>query len=186
MAHEKNHPIAGIAFLILVGGLIVWAAKSGIEASRAADVKADIIRAVMVGDQGDLQASHALLKALVEAHPENTGALYMLASVEARLGRLDEADQLYARVLDRDPNDWESVAERAGIAKKKGNLDAGLAMLMQIPAGKGHIEERLMDEVWYDLHGDDRLKPLLEKHQIRREGGVRSAKTSSTSPGGQP
>lgn len=186
MAHEHHHPVAGFAFLILIGGLIVWAAKSGVETSRAADVKHDIVVAAMVGDQGDLPRSHAILKELVEEHPEHTGAMYMLASVEARLGRLDEADQLYARVLERDANDWEAVAERAGIAKKKGDTDAGIAMLMQIPAGKGHIEERLMDEVWYDLNNDDRLKPLREKHHIQREASVRAAKTSSTTVGGQP
>jgi len=176
VAEEHEHPIAGIAFLLVVATGIFFLAKSGIESSREEHKRETIRTAMHIAEAGDLPRASEMLQALAKQNPGSASALFFWASVEAEAEHYDLADQLYVRTLEIEPDDWEAMAERGWIALKRGDVDAALEMMMKIPGGKGHLEERMQDAEWMALRSDSRLQPLLDKHHISNDSTLRPPK----------
>lgn len=172
MSHS-DHPIAGFAFLAVAFGTIAWGAEYGISTSKRAlaegakkEVNAEVRKAVDVGRGGDFEQAQKMLEEIVAKHPNDPDALFNLGISQTATERDDEADKTFQRVLELAPEDWDAVAERASIKKRKGQVDEALAMLEKIPAGKGHLHERLtQDPLWADI-SDGRMEELKKRHGI--------------------
>lgn len=176
MAHrEKEHPLVGYAFLALVAALLFFAAKAGLEASRHKLMIEELKAAAEVGDNGELEKSEAMLEKVAAQYPNSPEAAYMLGVVRLRAERLEEADKAFTRALELDPQDWDAVAERATIAKIRGDIETAVAMLEKIPAGHGHVYDRMRDSVWIDVRGDERMRNVYNKHRISLESGVKES-----------
>jgi tetratricopeptide (TPR) repeat protein len=177
--HEHNkahdHPLVGFGFLALVGALLFFAAKAGLEASHHAKMIHDLEAATLIGDQGHLERSETMVAEIVREYPDRSEAYYVHGIVLFRLGKLDEADKAFMRALELDPKDWESVAERATIKKIRGDVDGAVSMLESIPGGEGHVFERMRDEVWLDVRGDERMVKVYNRHRVSMETGIKQS-----------
>lgn len=114
---------------------------------------------------------------MLVAQPTNVDALFNLGIALVAQDKNDEADATFAKLLSVKPEDWDAVAERAGLAMRRATktssvadpkeVDVALGMLGSIPVGKGNIAERLVrDPLWADLIGDERLIKLFDKHGV--------------------
>lgn len=170
MSDHQDHPIAGLIFLLLAASAIILGAKAGIEGSRKSEVNARIREAVELGRSGEFEEAEARLRAILRRHPDDTDALFNLGVALLARDEDDEADRAFARVLEIVPEDYDALAERAAIQKRRGNVDRAIAILETIPAGKANLKERLArDPLWEDLHEDARMRKLMEKHGAGRE-----------------
>lgn len=176
-SHTHDHPIAGYTFLLLVAVGLAFGSKAAIqhsaeahEAQKAAAIEAEKQRvkdAVAVGQAGDYARAEQLLEALSHERPDDADILFNLGISKAAQEKDDDADKLFARVLELDPKDFDAVAERAGIKRRKNLLDETFILLDKIPVGEGHLKERLMrDPLWADLMNEPRMIELAKKHGV--------------------
>lgn len=161
----KDHRIAGYGFLILMVGLIGWGSSQAIARSKNALNREQIRAAVERGKRGEFDPAEELLREVLRRMPDHPDALLNLGIVQAALEQDDEADRTFSRLLELYPDDYDAIAERAGILKRRGKVEEAFAMLEKIPLHEGHVKERLeTDPLWADLRGDERLLALLQKH----------------------
>ncbi|MCK6548476.1 tetratricopeptide repeat protein [Myxococcota bacterium] len=185
MSHSNDHPIAGYLFLALAVGGIGYAGLSAVESSKKlrleqeeAAATAKIREALAAGETEQFGKAEALLREVLEKQPSNIDALFNLGIALVAQDKNDDADATFQKVLAVKPDDWDAVAERAGLAKRRATktstttldpkeLDAALGLLESIPAGKGNVAERLVrDPLWADLIGHERLIKLFDKHGV--------------------
>jgi tetratricopeptide (TPR) repeat protein len=141
-----DHPLAGYLFLLIVAALLFGVARAGIESSRRAQMKTEMREAVEAGTRGDYGEAESKLRALVREHPDEVDALFNLGLAELALEHDQDADALFAKVLALNPKDYDAMVERAAIQKHRGHAAAALEILDAIPAGQGHLRERLLNE----------------------------------------
>jgi tetratricopeptide (TPR) repeat protein len=175
-AHD--HPIAGFAWLLVAFGLIGLAGKAGIEKSAKSEINQEIRKAVDLGRNGDYQLAEEKLRSVLRRHPSDPDALFNLGVALLAQERDDDADTVFAQVLEVTPDDYDALAERAGIQKRKGRVDEAFALLDKIPVGRGNLKERLaQDPLWKDVAADHRMIGLKKKHALDDIGGVPSETT---------
>jgi Flp pilus assembly protein TadD len=68
------------------------------------DINTHLEKAYQAAMDGDLKGAAMLYQEVLEVSPESTQALFGLASVDQKMGRLDEARPLYGRLLKLDPH----------------------------------------------------------------------------------
>lgn len=130
-------------------------------------VSAEIMEAVMMGEGGNIEGAAKKLREISERHPDNTDALFNLGIALTGLERFDEADRVFQQVLEKEPEDYEAVAERATILLAQGKVEQALALAENIPPGEGRLGLRLeYHERWATLKGD-RVAALKKKHGAR-------------------
>lgn len=182
---DHEHPLAGIVFLLVVAGLVFLGARAGIQSSKHAKLKAEMREAVEAGARGEYDQAESSLRSIAHDHPDDVDALFNLGIAELALEHEDDAYATFERVLTLSPKDYDALAEQAVIHKHKGNRDKALAMLESIPAGEGHVRERLVHEAaWDDLAGTPRMNALREKHGLPAEELGEAAGTATTAVAG--
>jgi tetratricopeptide (TPR) repeat protein len=181
--HE--HPLIAGAFLTLVvgavGGAAVYKLLHPTHSKHAeaepdhgtppeiepATVSEQIMAAIRIGEEGDMEAAAEILAVIVRGNPENADALFNLGIALGALERHADADKVFARILELNPKDWEATAERAGLQIAQGKIDDAFAMMDQIPAGEGRLSLRLdEDPRWKGVRNDPRLTALRSKHGL--------------------
>ncbi|MCC7380239.1 MAG: tetratricopeptide repeat protein [Deltaproteobacteria bacterium] len=185
MADHHDHPFKAGVFLALVlaavGYGVVYklqhpsAAKSSGHGEKgegggehAATPAEQIVEAIELGQSGDLEGAVRILDGIVKADPNNLEARYNLGIALAGMDRLDEADFAFARLLEKDPQDWEAIAERAAIRAVRGQTADAFKLLDQIPAGQGGLTTRLDSDPRWVPHGqDERMNPIRARHGLK-------------------
>src|SRR5690554_2440642 len=83
----------------------------------------DIDQAKALLRQKDVAGAEAACDRLLRAAPDRPDALALLAVIRALQGRIDEADALFTRALERDPAMAEAYANRARLRLRLGPVD---------------------------------------------------------------
>jgi Flp pilus assembly protein TadD len=95
--------------------------------------------------RNDLQTTYQNLQAARKINPERAGMDAMMASVEAELGRLEEAQADYRRALAKNPQDPTLLSNLAFLlTRSTGNLEEAL-QLVQKGLQKSPQEPHLLD-----------------------------------------
>lgn len=194
MSHSHDHPVAGFLFLAFAFGLIGVGSKAGMDASREAQrrvakeqVNKAIRAAVELGQRGEFEQAEEALRKIVKEHPSDPDALFNLGIAQLAVEKDDEADRTFELVLGVSPSDWDAVAERAGIKKRKGDVEGGLALLEKVPPGMGHLPERLaQDPLWADLGDNPRLRELRKRHGVAEGPTDTTLRDTAPEPGSTP
>jgi tetratricopeptide (TPR) repeat protein len=165
---HSNHPLALVVFLSVgLGGLGYLAVTS--KARGDARFAADVNRAIdMARHGGDLESAVAALEKLAEKRP-HVGEVWLNLGVGlAGLGRLDEAEAALLKARAARPDDWDVVAELAGLEAMRGKPDRALELLESIPPKAGQMLERLdtADQRWMEIVLTPRYSALREKHGL--------------------
>lgn len=180
---DQQHPIAGAAFLVVMFGLIGTAAYRGQEAvwtrqaeeaergaQAAADAERERLRgrmsdAMYAAESGEVDKAIAMFEALVQEHPERPALRFNLGLAYRGADRIEDAEKVFDALLARNAQDWDALAEKATLAKQRGDLEAALALLVRIPERKGGVATRIKGDVtWADALEDPRLVKILERH----------------------
>ena len=167
---KTGRPIVGAVFIV-AGLAVAGAAAYGFAKAKRERVATEITEAIDTGRNGDVEGAVARLAKVVEENPENTDALFNYGVGLSGLERIDEADAVFAKILELNPSDWGAVAERATIQSVKGDMDQAYTLLESIPEGLGRIRERLnTDPIWREHSKDDRMRALRAKHGLTSLG----------------
>jgi tetratricopeptide (TPR) repeat protein len=184
-------------FLLGAVGLIGAGAYAGIQGQSHHDSPADehpddspdgvpstveerISAAIKLGQAGDFNGAISGLQEVLRDAPESVDAQYNLGVALIGRGRMEEAEAAFRRVLVLNPGDAGALAELAGLAKEKGQIDAAYGYLEQIPPKAGKIQLRLAeDPLWDDLATDDRMAKLRQKHGLPVDPRYEAAKAGA-------
>jgi tetratricopeptide (TPR) repeat protein len=161
-------------FLALILSLVGFAAKSGIQHGKDtpefdsnAKVAEQIMEAVKLGQGGEYAPAAKLLGDIVKHHPKNTDAMFNLGVALSALERYKDAERIFERVNQLSPNDFDAVAERAGIRLALDDAEGALALLEKVPVGAANMANRLgQDPRWVPLKDNPRMAALLQKHGV--------------------
>ncbi len=114
-------------------------------AANPQDAELRIQLAAVARQRNDLQTSFQSLQAARKINPERAGMDAMVASVEAELGRLAEAQADYRKALAKNPQDPTLLSNLAFLlTRSAGNLDEAL-QLVQKGLQKSPQEPHLLD-----------------------------------------
>jgi tetratricopeptide (TPR) repeat protein len=94
---------------------------------------------------------------ILEVNPENASALFYLASIEERIGNLEEAERIFKRLLTISPNYLDVHNHLGVIYHKKGKLDLALKEFELA------LDQAEYSEVYYNLSVVYRLKGHPDK-----------------------
>jgi tetratricopeptide (TPR) repeat protein len=167
MSQEEDHPIAGGVFLLVVAAAIGFGGKAGIEHSAHTALEHELEEAAKAEEAGQPATAAAILREVLRKSPESTSVMFNLGLTSLELDQDDAADEMFSKVLERKPDDYEAMACRALIMKRKGKVDEALTLLQKIPVGQGRLQEMLQTEsAWQDLDGDPRMAELKKKHGL--------------------
>ncbi len=89
----------------------------------------DLARTMLL--QGKATDAAEYLAAIVEANPGFRQSLDALVAIHARAGRVDQAQSLYQRALDRSPHDANLRTALAGLHLSQGRAPAAVTLLRQ-------------------------------------------------------
>ncbi len=135
------------------------------------EIRGIIRQAIYAHRQLDYETAERLLKEASERYPEVAAVWLNLGICYRSLGKLDEADGAFKKVLALNAEDWDAIAERATVLLMRDQVGEAIQMLETIPANMGQVNERLRaDELWVKVRSDARLQPLLVKHGVIADG----------------
>ena len=111
------------------------------------------------------------VQTLSERHPENAGYLCDLGDMLVRLGRYDEADQVYQKAIASDPTHLESqlatclrlnpiMTSKAMIAQSRAGVHKALGVLTSLEASLDQVPRRLSDEPYFLAYHAENDAPI--------------------------
>jgi tetratricopeptide (TPR) repeat protein len=162
-----------------------FAAREGEKARELTEAFEGYTKALELATNGERRAAADVLEPLVQKHPEFvTGALF-LAGLYSRMGREQQALDLYLTVVKRDPSQASARQEAAWILAQRGQYEQALKTLGKLPqedSGRSLFEaysrEKAMDyagalEALQRVQSENPLNPdlLLWVAHCLRAGG---------------
>lgn len=96
---------------------------------RFKDIEDSLLSLKMLMEEEQLEAAAAMADRLLEKDPDDISVLNEAGVILYKLGKIDEALDLYSDILEKDPGSVETLINYATLLSMKGNLDDSLECL---------------------------------------------------------
>ena len=170
---SDNYVLSGLWLAATIGGIGYFGYTSTLHRQDhhkievAEQVKADMMKAIRAANTGRYAEAARVLEKLQTSHPDSSTIALNLGIAYSALEMYAEAEAQFAKVLAKNPEDWDAVAERAVLQAVQGKEAEGITLLESIPKGKWQLDKRLVaDPVWLRAKDQVRLRKLREKHEV--------------------
>lgn len=174
---SDNYVLSGLWLVATIGGIgyggyvATQASKEAQKVQIQEDVKEKMIEAIRAANRGRFAEAARMLEGLQKQHPTSNSIALNLGIAYSALEMYDDADAQFRAVLERNPKDYDAIAERAVMKALQGDEPAGLELLETIPVGEGQLDKRLVaDPVWLQAEDQARVKALKDKHGVPEYG----------------